>query len=534
MKKVNKKAFINGKVFTGNDLMPWTDTLITEGSKIIFTGAESEARNFIDRQTEIINISSKIILPGFIDSHLHLMTGGFYLTQVDLRSANSKSEFQNIIKEYISKHSVQWILGGNWDHQNFEEKILPHKNWLDEFTQDKPLFLKRTDLHMGLANSTALKLAGIDKSTPNPEGGIIERGDDGYPTGILKDSAMELINRVIPEPTDEEYRTALSLAMKEANRYGVTSVHDMALTGDSKNLGFYKDFFENDKLTCRINFVHPIAEIDSLVELRKSFEPNEFLRIGTVKAFADGSLGSSTAWFHEPYTDEPGFCGLPMESVSNGELRKQILAADKKQIQLAVHAIGDRAISTILDYYEEAQKINPSWDRRFRVEHVQHIAPSDITRMREMNVVASVQPYHLFYDGSWCKSKIGEQRLAGTYAFKSFWNRGIKVSAGSDWTVVSINPLLGIHAAVNRNTSDGNNPNGWICSEKISLHEAVKSYTLNGAFTSFEEKLKGSIEVGKVADFVILDQNIFEIDPKNIKEASVSATIMNGEIIYMK
>ncbi len=523
---MSKKIWLNGNIYTVNEKQPWAEAIVTEGNKIIFVGSNEEAEKFTGDK---IDLNGKLVLPGFIDSHVHFMIGGLSLTELDLVDVKSKREFRETVAKYEKGNESNWIIGGNWNHLQFDEKQLPTKAWVDDIVPNKPLFLKRVDIHTALVNNTALNIAGITNETPDPEGGEILRDPEtGEPTGILKDTAMQLITKHIPENTDEDYELAFNSAMSEAIKNGITSVHDIT---EKKYFHIYKRFHEEKKLKTRLNCIHLINEIEDFNKQNEVSRDNgdAFLQSSALKAFADGSLGSNTAWFFEPYKDDPSTRGLPTDYMSNGNFRKWALDADRNKIQLAVHAIGDRAISEVLNIFEEIVDQNPQWDRRFRIEHVQHIKEKDIERMRELNVIASMQPSQLYDDGVWAVEKVGKERLKGTHAVKTLLQNGIKVCLGSDWTVTPLDVIHGIDIAVNRKTKDGANPNGWIPAEKISVEEAVKAYTLDAAYASFEEEIKGSIEVGKLADFIILDRNIFEIQKNKISETKILKTIFNGD-----
>ena len=525
---MKKKLWLNGKIYTVDEKQKWAEAIVTEGNKIVLVGSNKDAKSFAGNDYEEFDFQNKLVLPGFIDSHVHFMIGGLSLTKLDLSNAKSKEQFRKKVKEYSKSNSAEWILGGNWNHLQFDEKVLPTKEWLDDIT-DKPTYLTRVDIHTALVNTEALDIAGINKDTHDPEGGQILRDLNGEPTGILKDTAMKLVSNLIPAPTEDEYYDALMAAQKESLSNGITSVHDIT---EDKFYKIYQKFYEDNKLKTRLNCIHLIQELDLLIE-RNLFSKsgNNFIRTGAVKAFADGSLGSNTAWFFEPYNDDPTTTGLPTDYMTNGQFKKWAILADKHKIQLAVHAIGDRAISEVLDVFEEIVEINPKWERRFRIEHVQHIKEKDIERMKKLNVIASMQPSQLYDDGVWAEEKIGKERLKGTHAVKTLLDNGIKVCLGSDWTVTPLNVIHGIDIAVNRKTKDGANPEGWIPEEKISVEQAVKAYTLDAAYASFEENIKGSIEVGKLADFVVLSENIFEIPSKEIQNVKIANTIFDGEYV---
>ncbi len=524
-------AFINGKIYTVNEKQPLVEAVVIQGNKILFVGTNDDYAKHVNNESVIIDLQGKLMLPGFIDNHTHFISGGFYLNGIDLRSAKTTTEFINLIKDYAELNPGKWITGGNWDHEAWEKKVYPCKEWIDEFTPNTPVFVDRFDGHMGIANSYALKLAGITKETESPAGGFIEKDPiTGEPTGILKDNAMSLVYRVVPDGSDDDYYQAGLTALDEAKSLGVTSIQDITY---SKDLEIYKKLESENKLTCRIYTRTPLYDYKSLVkENIKVGTGNSYLKMGGLKAFADGSLGSSSALFFEPYENEPENCGLAMEILSNGNLKKWAMEADKNNLQICVHAIGDSANSEMLSIYEEIVKTNPEWDRRFRIEHSQHVRFEDIDRFAKLGVIASVQPYHCIDDGVWAEKRIGKERIKYTYPFRTFLDKGVHLCFGSDWTVAPLNPILGIYAAVTRRTLDGKNPGGWLPEQKLTVEEAVKCYTINNAFASFDEKVKGSIEPGKLADLVVLSDDIFTIAPENIRNVKVIMTIFDGKVIY--
>ena len=528
-----KTAFINGKIYTVNEKQPLAQSVIVEGNKILFVGSDIEAKQFIDSNTKVIDLYGKLMLPGFIDNHVHFISGGFYLLGIDLRPANSTTEFRTILREYVSKYPSKWITGGYWDHEKWEVKEIPTKELIDDIAPNTPVFVERLDGHMGLANSYAMKLAGITKDTESPDGGLIVKDPKtGEPTGVLKDNAMNFIYNIIPSATSQENYDAALAALEEAKRLGITSVQDITF---EDALTTFKKLKEEGKLTCRIFTRWPISDYKNLVDKNINIGyGDDFIRMGSLKAFADGSLGSSTAWFFERYNQDTTTTGLPMDIITDGSMQKWGLDADKNHLQLSVHAIGDKANSYMLDLYEKIIKQNPKWDRRFRLEHAQHVRFEDIKRFAELGVIASVQPYHCIDDGVWAEKRIGPERIKYTYPFKSFLDSGVKMCFGTDWYVAPLNPLLGIYAAVTRRTLDDKNPEGWIPEQKISVEDAIKCYTVNSAYASFEENIKGTIETGKLADLIILSDDILTIDPNKIKDAKVEMTMFDGKVIYNK
>jgi predicted amidohydrolase YtcJ len=528
-----KKAFINGKIYTVNEKQPYAEAVVIEGNNIIYVGSEKGADKYTDAGTEVIDLKGKLMLPGFNDSHLHFTPGGKYLLGINLRPALSKEEFVNILKEYAKGKVDRWITGGRWDNELWPDKSFPTKEAIDSVTGNTPVFVSRIDGHMGLANSVALQLAGINKFTRDPEGGVIVRDPEtNEPTGILKDNAMDIIFNIIPTASLEENVEAAMAALEEARKLGVTSVQDMTQPGE---LEAYQKVMEDGNLTCRIYSIWPIDKYEDIVRTGMTAGNDKgLIKRGALKGYADGSLGALTAWFFDPYKQDPSTSGLPTDVVSNGKLEKWALDADRNRLQICIHAIGDRANAYVLDLYEKIKNQNSPWERRFRIEHAQHLRESDISRFKEIGVIASVQPYHSIDDGVWAEKRIGHDRAMFTHIYKTLINSGAVVAFGTDWPVAPLNPLYGIYAAVTRRTVDGKNPDGWNPQQKISVEDAVKCYTLNSAFASYEEKIKGSIEVGKLADFVVLDEDIFKIDPVKIKDVKVLMTVFNGEIVYKK
>jgi len=526
-------VFVNGAIWTVDKSMPNAEAVAVQGGRIVAVGSNEEIGKLAGAKTKRVDLHGKRMLPGFIDDHTHFMSGGFQLQSVDLRYAKSEQEFAALIKTRAEKNSGRWITGGDWDHDNWPGGNLPTKELIDRFTQQTPVFVNRYDGHMALANSYVLRIAGIDKKTPDPPGGTIVRDKkSGEPTGILKDAAMSLVYQHIPDPSEQEMVEAAKLALAEARKYGVTSIQDVSSGAD---VHVYQILRDRGELTSRFHCRVPMSQWNNLsaVGIKVPFG-DEWVRLGSLKEFADGSLGSSTALFFQPFTSDPGTHGLASDVVLDGRLEKWATAADKAGLQLSIHAIGDSANSLMLDMFERIVKANPQWDRRFRIEHAQHLAPKDFQRFAKLGVIASVQPYHAIDDGRWAEGRIGKERCKTTYAFRTFLDNGVKMCFGSDWTVAPINPLLGIYAAVTRRTTDGANPNGWFPEQKITVQEAIEAYTINCAYAVFEEHDKGSITPGKLADFVVLEDDILTIDPIRIEKMNVALTIVGGNIVYSK
>jgi len=489
----------------------------------------------IGRGTETIDLKTAFVLPGFIDSHVHFITGGASLMNIQLREAKTKDEFiARIAAKAKSLPKGEWILNGDWDQTQFDPVELPRKDWIDAVTPDHPVCVNRLDEHMILANSLALKLAGVTKATPVPAGGeIVKDAATGEPTGILKDAAMDLVYEKIPPLSRSQTLKAVEAALRVAAEKGVTSVHDVS---GEVAFDLYQELLKSGQLTARITCYFPITSEDLPLRLKlKTPFGNDRLRFAGLKGFADGSLGSATASFYEPYSDDPKTSGLlHAQMFPDGAMEQRVVAADAGGLQVALHAIGDRANAIILDIYERTVSKNGARDRRFRIEHAQHLRPDDIARFGKLAVIASVQPYHAIDDGRWAETKIGPERTRWTYSFKSLLDAGATLACGSDWPVAPMDPILGIYAAVTRRTLDDKNPGGWIPEQKIPLEEAIKGFTLNGAFAEFAESFKGSITPGKWADLIVLDRNLFEVEPEDIRAANVTLTILGGNIVFRR
>ena len=528
-------VLVNGKVWTGNGAQPWAEAVAVRDGLIFAVGKTSDLRALAGSGTKLVDLGGSLVLPGFIDSHTHFLAGGFALKSIQLRDAKSRDEFvARIAAKAKELGPGRWIQNGDWDHQQFSPVELPRKDWIDAVTPDNPVCVNRLDGHMILANSLALKLAGVTKDTPVPPGGeIVKDPATGEPTGILKDEAMGLVYSRIPDATFEENLEAAEASVRHAAAHGVTSVNEMA---DATSLEAFQEMDRRGRLTTRVHVYIPIGQVETLsrLKLRSPFGGPRLILAG-LKGFMDGSLGSATAYFFEPYTDDPKTSGiLNGQMFPEGVMEKRILEADKAGLQLAIHAIGDKANSMLLDMYEKAVAANGPRDRRWRVEHAQHLKPADIARFGRLGLVASVQPYHLIDDGRWAEQKIGPERARTTYAFESLRRAGATLAFGSDWTVAPLDPILGIYAAVTRRTLDGKHPEGWVPEEKVTIEEAVRAYTVNGAWGEFAEATKGTIETGKLADLVVLDRDIFNVPPEEIGQARVRLTIFDGRIIYGK
>jgi hypothetical protein len=512
---------------------PTAGAVAIVGNRIAAIGSTAEIHPLAGKGTHIIDAAGKTVFPGFNDAHVHFLMGGFSLANVDLRDASSPEELARRLGAYAKKlPKGRWILGGDWDHEKWPGAPLPTKEMIDDATPDHPVFVNRLDGHMVLANSLALKLAGVTKETKDPPGGLIVRDHKtGDPTGILKDGAEGLVERVVPDKTFDEKHIAAKAATDHAAQVGVTSLTDMSADGD---VGLYQYMLEHGELKTRIYAIRSIVSWEVLAKtgVRAAFGSDR-LRIGGLKGFADGSLGSTTAFFFEPYNDAPDTRGLLFDQMlPEGTMLKRVAAADKLGLQVMIHAIGDEANFRILEIYRQAAEQNGPRDRRFRIEHAQHLRASEIPRFGQQRVIASMQPYHEADDGRWCDKRIGPERSKGTYAFRSLLDSGAVLAFGSDWTVAPLNPLEGLKAAVTRQTLDGKHPDGWMPEQKLTLDEAVRAFTVGSAYAEFAEHVKGTITPGKLADLVMLDRDLYQIKPADIDKARVVLTVMDGQVVW--
>ncbi|CAM5474278.1 amidohydrolase [Rhodanobacter lindaniclasticus] len=524
---------VGGKIWTGNPKQPEAAAIAILDGKVAAVGSDADIRRWASPHTHVIELRGRRVVPGFNDAHVHFFDGGQGLASVQLRDAPSPEVFRDRIGAFArTLDKGRWVLNGNWDHERWTPANLPTRQLIDAVTPDNPVFINRLDGHMALANSLALKLAGITRDTPDPPGGSIVRDASGEPTGMLKDAAMNAVYAVIPEASADEIATALRAAMRNANENGVTSVQDMSASPDI--LRGYQRLLDDGELTVRVYGAQPLAQWERLAApgIRAGFG-NDMLHIGRLKGFADGSLGSTTALFFEPYLDAPDTRGLPSdELVDRAAMLDDMLGADAAGLQIAVHAIGDKANATILDMYAEVARRNGPRDRRLRIEHAQHLRAEDIPRFHAQHVIASMQPYHAIDDGRWADKRIGAERAKGTYAFRSLLDAGAVLAFGSDWFVAPMEPLMGIYAAVTRRTLDGAHPDGWVPEQKISVAEAVRAYTAGSAYAESQEAVKGTLAPGKLADLVVLSRDIFTIDPVAIADTRVDATLLGGKVVY--
>lgn len=523
----------NAKIWTVDKAMPTAEAVAVIGDRIVAVGSAADVDAWRGAHTGIVDAKGELLLPGFNDAHVHLVSGGQQLNSVELNDATTSEEFVRRIGARAKTTSKgEWILGGNWDETKWNPANMPTKEMIDAVTPDTPVFVSRYDGHMGLANSLALRLAGITARTPDPPGGAIVRDAHGNPTGALKDAATDYMDKVIPPLSHDQRIKVVKRALAHAASVGITSVQHMDAAYD--DIAVYAELLRRGELTTRIYAAPLITHVDDQAKLGidRAFG-GSYLRIGALKAFADGSLGSGTAYFYEPYLNQGGNRGLLSDEMHPLSLmRDRMMKADSAALQICTHAIGDEGISTILDLYAEIERAHGPADRRLRIEHAQHMAAKDFDRFAQLNVIASVQPYHAIDDGRFAEGRIGRDRASRTYAFRTFLDHGVRLAFGTDWEVAPLDPVLTIYAAVTRATLDGKNPNGWFPEQKLSVAEAVFAYTMGSAYAEFQEKEKGSISSGKLADMVMLDKDIFAIDPQEIRQTHVLKTFVGGKLVY--
>ena len=521
---------VYGRIWTGDSAAPWAGALAVKGDTIVAIGDSTSLGRWVGSATRVLQNGSAMVVPGMMDAHTHFSSGGAQLTNVDLRFAASPAEFISRIKAYAATLKPgEWILGGDWDHERWANSPLPRRDWIDSVTPNNPVYINRLDGHMGLANSLALKLAGVSKATPDRAGGTIVRDANREPTGVLKYDAQSLAYRVIPEPTPEQADSQMARATNWAAQHGLTGVS--AVSAPWYELASAERLRKAGLLKTRISFYPPLELWRQVLDtIKADGAGDDWIRIGGVKGFVDGSLGSGTALFFEPYADDPSTRGLLV--TPEDSLRKWIGAADSAGLQIAVHAIGERANALILDIYDSVAKAHGQRDRRFRVEHAQHLRPQDVPRFAAIGVIASMQPYHAVDDGRWAQKRLGPVRVRHSYVFRSLLDSGARLAFGSDWNVATLDPLQGIAAAVTRQTLDGKNPGGWIPEQKISVEEALRAYTAGDAYAMFQEHSRGELRPGYKADFVLLDRDLTTIPPDSLWKASVRMTVVGGKVMY--
>ena len=529
---------LHGKIYTLNPKQPWAEALAIRGERIVAVGSDTDIVKLRSKDTKVIDAKSHLVLPGFADCHIHFIDGSFSLGRVNLEDSKDAADIQQRLREYGGKHpGSDWILGRGWNYAMFPTS-LPDKKYLDEVFPDRPAFLEGYDGHTYWANSKALALAHITKDTPNPPNGIIVRDPQtGEATGALKEAAQSLVAAVIPKPTRGEKLAALRDGIRWANENGLTRVHSAG--GDFEEFDLYDELLRHGDLTLRfyVSYFQDPPElrpqdISAIEDARKKYT-GDWLSAGAVKFMIDGVIESHTAAMLEPYSDDPS---LKDKLFWDPDKYKSAIAElDKRNLQLFTHAIGDYGIRTALDGYENAERLNHTSGRRPRIEHIESVSTADIPRFGKLGVIASMQPLHSYPNNDtldvWARN-IGPQRASRAWVWKTIAEDGGQLAFGSDWPVVTLNPFNGIQTAVTRQTSEGLPKDGFVPSQRLSVAEAIRGYTLGAAFAGFRERTEGSLEPGKLADLIILSQNLFQIDPHMIDKTKVLATVVGGRVVF--
>lgn len=526
-----------GKVWTGDPARPEAQAVAVWRDRVLAVGSDAEVKPLVGPNTKVIDLAGRRLVPGFYDSHVHWLGGGQSLSEVDLKDAKDEAEFGRRLVEFDKKlPRDRWITGGNWDHDRAFGGKTPTAATIDQYVKDRPVLINRYDGHMSLANSAALKLAGVTADTKDVPGGVVDRLADGKtPSGLLRDAAAGLVGRLVPEPDDAAILEAVLASQQLAASVGVTSVQDMEGSSTPTRRKLFRGLQRLDregKLTCRIDVRWPVAEQVPLTNLGAEANfGSPYLRVGGLKGFMDGSLGSSTAKMFAPYEGQPTNTGVFVTEPDR--MRALVRSADAAGLSVAVHAIGDRANASLLDIFGEVAKANGPRDRRFRIEHVQHLRPDDYPRFKALGVVASMQPFHIVDDARWAEGRIGSKRCASSYAYRSLLDAGAVLAFGSDWPVAPLDPLPGIDAAVNRRPLDGKHPGGWFPEQKITVAEAVTAYTRGSAYAAAQEADRGTVAPGKLADLVVLSRDIFDpAERDRIGTTKVALTVVGGKVVF--
>jgi len=529
---------LNARIYTVNPQQPSAEALAISGEKILAVGTKNEIEKYRGASTRIIDAQGHLVLPGFVDCHIHFMDGSMGLTRVDLNDAKTVAEIQKRVKEYAESHLQEpWITGMGWTYPTFGPSALPDKKILDDVVPTRPVYLVAFDGHSSWANSKALQMAGITRETPDPPNGKIVRDEKGEATGALKESAGDLVARVMPKPTREERLAALRLGIHEANKFGLSRVHSAGQ--DFEWLDLYDELRRNGQLTLRFYIAYfldppeltPDA-IEKIEQARRTYH-DDWISGGVVKTMLDGVVEAHTAAMLAPYSDDPSQTGKLFWDPA--KYTQAVAELDRRGLQIFTHAIGDKAVRLALDAYQNATETNHTNDARPRIEHIETISAQDVPRFGKQGVIASFQPLHAYPDDDtlniWARN-VGPERAQRAWVWHSIETTGGRLAFGSDWPVVTLNPWPGVQNALTRQTTDGNPPGGFVPSERISLEDTIKAYTLSAAFAGRREKTEGSLEPGKLADLIVLSQDLFKVKPSEIAKTEVLLTIVGGKVVY--
>ena len=529
-------VYKNGHIYTGDPAQPWAEVMVVQDGKFLAVGSKSLLSAYILERhvSTIIDLHGAFVMPGFNDAHTHLGGAGADMLSVRLNGAASIEELQKRLAAAVASHQEgEWITGAGWDHTLWADRKFPTRVQLDAVSPKNPVLLTHISGHVAVANSLALRLAGVDHDTHNPQGGQIERDEAGDPTGMLEEgSAIDLVSRKIPEPTAEQRRRGIELVLADLARNGVTSVQD---NSDWQDFLLFRLFKDEGKLTVRITEWLPFdANLHDLLNMRaEGGTTDPMLHTGALKGFTDGALGSRTAALLAPYSDDASTSGILTHPPD--ELRKMAIDRDKAGFQIAFHAIGDKANRVALDVFQAVQRANgSSRDRRDRIEHAQVVSPDDFPRFAKLNVIASMQPSHETTDMRWAESRLGPERIHGAYAWNTMLKDNVHLAFGTDYPVEPINPFRGLYACVTRELPDGGPKGGWEPQEKISLEQCLRAYTVGSAYAEFTEARKGQLKRGFYADFLILSEDVTKADPAQYTKTAVLQTVVGGRTVYQK
>jgi predicted amidohydrolase YtcJ len=539
-------VLIHARVYTVNAKQPWAEAIAIRRDKIVAVGSSKEIEPYRGRATKVIDAGNRLVLPGFTDCHIHFLDGSLSLQRVHLDDATDIPEIQRRVKAFADAHPNQpWVRGRGWTYPSVGPTNLPDKKYLDEVVPDRPVYLEAFDGHTWWANSKALQLAGITRETPNPPGGEFVRDPKtGEATGAIKEDAADAVMmRTIPPPSHEETLAAYRAGFKEANRAGLVRVHGAGGVGvtisDLKSVDALEELRKSGELTLRMYLAYRVdpptitpAQFQEIEEARRRYH-DEWISAGAVKFFMDGVVESHTAAMLAPYSDDPKLTGNLLWEPDT--YKRLVVELDKRNIQIFTHAIGDRAVRLTLDAYENAAKMNGTHDHRHRIEHIETITADDIPRFGKLGVMASFQPLHAYPDENtlqvWARNA-GPERAQRGWAWRSVERSGGVLAFGSDWPIVTLNPWEGVQNALTRQTTEGNPPEGFVPKERISLEEAIRGYTLGAAIAGHREQAEGSLEPGKLADLIIVSQDLFRIEPSEIGKTQVLLTMVGGRVVY--
>jgi predicted amidohydrolase YtcJ len=528
----------NARIYTVNAKQPWADALAVRDGRLLVIGTTKEVMTHKGPLTKTIDAQQHVVLPGFVDCHIHFMEGSLGLTHVDLNNAGSVAEIQRRVKAYAGSHPNEpWITGMGWTYPTFKPSGLPDKKFLDDVVPDRPVYLSAFDGHSSWANSKALELAGITKQTPDPANGKIVRDEKGEATGALKEAAGDLVSKMMPKPTRDERLTALRLGMHEANKYGLVRVHSAG--GDFEWFDLYEQLRRDGQLSVRFYiayFLDPPGltadAIDTIEHVRNIYH-DEWISGGAVKTMLDGVVEAHTAAMLGPYSDDPTQAGKLFWDPA--KYTEAIDELDRRGFQIFTHAIGDRAVRTALDAYQDAEKRNHTHDPRPRIEHIETISAPDVKRFGRLGVIASFQPLHSYPDEDtlsiWARNA-GAERAKRAWVWRSILKENGRLAFGSDWPVVTLNPWPGVQTAVTRQTREGQPAAGFVPEQRLSIEETIKAYTLGAAVAGRREETEGSLETGKLADLIVLSEDIFRMKPIDISKEEVLLTMVGGKVVY--